>query len=846
MSARRTKVMFVFGFGLAAIGSLAAKAEMPAPVQVAEGQTGQRSGSALVYVPGLQRMLLVGPAKDAPLIQAFDPATRAWSEVSVAAAPSQRFHPYYQTAYDPGTQTLYCLSGSNVLYGFHVVEKTWKSLPPAPELDGLSWHTLACDPEGRRLVVVGADKQADHLGWSRTVVYDLDAGRWSRLEVSDHRVVEVHRQLVALREAVIDLVGNIRLVWFRDPEGSGTDAERKELAERCESIARLPQAAPFAAEGGAILGAIRQRQLLTALEAARSLQRSVELAADEQYPVPCSRRNSPLAFDAKHKMFVLFGGDHEDYLLNDTWVLDLKRGAWQRKKPDLAPSPRAGHALVALPKQGGVLMYEGYLQSSNTDYGATPYAPVDPIALWQYDPPADRWSLLGHWPHPQKDQKASLPPVGHFYGYADEWFSPPAMAADEADRVFLAGQPNPAWYSPWKDSRARTWLFQPDGTRPDAEGRLELGGKPNERRYRSGAFRADYCEVADRSDSSGLLSLPANQWVRLPDSPRNPCRGCRQRDWGTAVWDSDRDQILLWGGGHCVRSASTVVHYSPASGRIVEGFDADEPYGRNGGGGFDSSVLNRPWVSTHNYNHYAYDPLCKLLVSARGYLYDPQRMDWLRMEPVSSPFAFDWGHTVVETSHLGAVAWAMRKDSDEFGLWLFDRKRGWVDLEPKGRLFGPYCDAHGMVFDSRRYRMIMGGVGGGYERTSDGTFLAFNFASRTLETLSPANAAWAKTRNAREMAYVEHADWVLIGDLYRQGDEKTGKLYTRVYDCAKNRMLLLDAGDLGANRDPRELSYSSGWMYDAQRKLAYVFTIRGEAWALRIEPQAAKLLEGAP
>ena len=122
----------------------------------------------------------------------------------------------------------------------------------------------------------------------------------------------------------------------------------------------------------------------------------------------------------------------------------------------------------------------------------------------------------------------------------------------------------------------------------------------------------------------------------------DPCRGCRQRDWGTSVWDSDRDQVLLWGGGHCVRSASVVAHYSPASGRIVEGYDADEPYGANGGGGYDSSLLNRPWVSAHNYNHYAYDPKCKLLVSGRGYLYDPARMDWLRLERIPLPFAFNW------------------------------------------------------------------------------------------------------------------------------------------------------------------------------------------------------------
>jgi hypothetical protein len=34
-------------------------------------------------------------------------------------------------------------------------------------------------------------------------------------------------------------------------------------------------------------------------------------------------------------------------------------------------------------------------------------------------------------------------------------------------------------------------------------------------------------------------------------------------------------------------------------------------------------------------------------------------------------------------------------------------------------------------------------------------------------------------------------------------------------------------------------------MYDARRKLAYVFTIGGEAWAMRANPQTAKLLDQA-
>ncbi|MGD0092894.1 MAG: kelch repeat-containing protein [Planctomycetota bacterium] len=668
-------------------------------VKVDEGKTGVRVCSALVYAPDLKLMLLVGGEKAVPFVQAYDPAARTWSEFSAAPPAKDGIFNYYQTAYDPGTKTVYCLSGGAVLYSFDTVAKTWTTHPAAPELEGLSWHALACDPAGKRLVLVGSDKKSDNLGWMRTVVYDIPAGKWTRLDVSDERTVKEHKELVAAREALIDLAGHVRLAWYRDPKGIGAEAELSALGERCAALKKMAQLDKLAGDVEAVAALIAGKKTLEALTAARALQRKVEELAEAQYPVPVSRRNSPLVFEEKNKVFVLFGGDHEDYLLNDTWVLDLEKKSWKRSQPDKAPSARAGHALCALPKSGLVALYEGYLQSSNSDYGCGPNTPIDPLQLWLYNPAADRWDLAGCWPLPSKGKgpvESSAPaPVGDFYGYSADKFSPPALGAGPDDVLVFAKHAA-------RKLPCETWTLQLDPAKSDPAARERLGTAPNERLYRTGMFLASYCETPQEPKDTGLDTLPDNQWVKLPNPPRNPLYGCRQRDWSTCVWDSDRDQILHWGGGHCVRSASTVAHYSPASGRIVEGFDADEPYGRNGGGAFDSSVLNRPWVSTHNYNHYAYDPKCKLLVSGRGYLYDPERMDWLRAEQLPVPYHFEWGNTVVKSSAHGAVAWARKKGSDNFGLWLFDREQGWVDLQPQGKIFAAYCDSSGIVYDSKR------------------------------------------------------------------------------------------------------------------------------------------------
>lgn len=52
--------------------------------QIDEAMTGLRQGSVLVDVPELNRMLLVGLAKDAPFVQAFDRSPQQLTAYSAA------------------------------------------------------------------------------------------------------------------------------------------------------------------------------------------------------------------------------------------------------------------------------------------------------------------------------------------------------------------------------------------------------------------------------------------------------------------------------------------------------------------------------------------------------------------------------------------------------------------------------------------------------------------------------------------------------------------------------------------------------------------------------------------
>ncbi|MFW6159395.1 MAG: kelch repeat-containing protein, partial [Planctomycetota bacterium] len=343
-----------------------------------------RPGAAIVSLKGTGRMLVVGGSadtrrdKEAAGAQVVDPVALKWTTL---AEPKLPLLPAYRAAYDPAKRKVYCLTqtfpgrGNYCLPAarLHVLDlakNEWVQHKPAPALADMDWHVMAIAPGQRKLVIVGAEKRPAAVGWMRTVVYDIASGTHSPLAPPDGEIVREHNALVAARSELIELIGRTRLAWYRDPAGVGTAAELEALAERCSRLIEMPGMAGFRPALDKYRGLISAKRTLDALKSARSLQRKIEMRAAEQYPVPPARRNSPLVYDAANEVFVLFGGDHQDYHTNDTWILDLNEG-WRRASPGIAPAPRAGHALVYLPKSGRVLMLGGYVQRSTTDYNNT-------------------------------------------------------------------------------------------------------------------------------------------------------------------------------------------------------------------------------------------------------------------------------------------------------------------------------------------------------------------------------------------------------------------------------------------------------------------------------------------
>jgi hypothetical protein len=105
---------------------------------------------------------------------------------------------------------------------------------------------------------------------------------------------------------------------------------------------------------------------------------------------PPSRALSPIAYDAKTKLFVIFGGDHLDYLTNDTWVFDPAAKRWQQRQPAAAPAPRADHVLKAA-GDGTIVLSGGYTYTSSTDYVGGQYRDVGD-GEFTYDIAANLWT----------------------------------------------------------------------------------------------------------------------------------------------------------------------------------------------------------------------------------------------------------------------------------------------------------------------------------------------------------------------------------------------------------------------------------------------------------------------
>lgn len=177
-------------------------------------------------------------------------------------------------------------------------------------------------------------------------------------------------------------------------------------------------------------GSLDEVQRLTAS------QLTLEKEADALDAEPPPRALSPIVYDAKTKLFVIFGGDHLDYLMNDLRVFDLAKRQWTQRHPADAPPPRANHKLTAT-GDGKIVLTGGYTYTSNTDYMGGQYRDLND-GEWTYDIAANTWTGTGQ----------KVPPDSRVYrtaAFVPEYFLDGPLPDAAAFQEWLRSLPANTW-----------------------------------------------------------------------------------------------------------------------------------------------------------------------------------------------------------------------------------------------------------------------------------------------------------------------------------------------------------------------------------------------------------------
>jgi len=749
---------------------------------------------------------------------------------------------YNQHAYSPDHKRVFFFARGST-FSYDPAARTWRDLKPAsrPDQPGgpLLWGSMCYDPVNKKALLFGGGNVMTERGDPGTWLYDPASSTWTALKSSSAALDGPRAKCAKLVRRAKRLAERFRARHFRAelPEDRKVDlpdsafglaADIAGFAKELQSLKGDEQETRQLAWAiGALRNARRQlrelpidaRRLIVAADCVAS---ALAAARDRLAHQPPQRALSPMVYDPATRRIVLLGGDQLDRLLADTWAFDCASKRWLQMRPPLSPEPRAGHALVYLPKSKKVLLFGGFTYTSTTDYCGAQYRNL-PFEMWTYDGAANRWTLFERTEDPEGAPRFLAGRVIPAAAGGDDW-----VVAIQQQRY---------------ERPVATWVCRVDpaaGVVEPAEGAGAADGYgvgPGTVTLREGPFVPLFYDLAPQPDPAAtearLKALPANTWTRL-EPPRRPNI---DRCWGTAVYSPDHDVIMHWSGGHSSHCGTEVIRYHPGINRWSLATACELPleftYSNDGTPG-QWSFQRRPWMTGHTYRSYGCDPvLQRMLFAGKGrltYFFDPASGDW---EPrtATNPFRGSFYTTTIISTPRGAVAWAQTvRDSTKTGLWRMDAtKHTWQPLPLKGRLPRVGPDRHGAVYDSKRERLLLFS-----EHVGDVT--AYDLKAGEARLLNAAGKESARVR-CREAVYVPECDMVLLAAHVKGPD---GKTLWPVYRCGKNAWY----GAQFAGTDPvgkRRFNVSLGLSYDARRQLVWALGQRGEVTVLRFDATSARL-----
>lgn len=344
------------------------------------------------------------------------------------------------------------------------------------------------------------------------------------------------------------------------------------------------------------------------------------------------------------------------------------------------------------------------------------------------------------------------------------------------------------------------------------------------------------------ANEAALKALPVNSWVRL----KAPIE-LGGRDWGTWVYDTDRDMFYVWAGGHASYGGNDVARYHLATGRWEIADPCESPIGCWGTNEQFPSGVNynlRPWCKKHVWNSQSYDPVLKKMVLAGVndqqvdqyfYIYDPDKADWVSRHLVTKGMNHDSGAINVRNTRHGLLGW--------YGeAWLLDEKTlQWSQVKPQGKMCGAGVDSSGMVYDSKRDRMLLTTLNG-YGKPYDGQIHALDMTAQKITLLNPDGMPGANKWSLflREVAYHPDSDLFIWAQRLNVNGKVSPDQFV-AYDAGKNRWVSLKLPLQAGARPFDNSAVCTSIHWDAKRGLIWVgdSSWDGGVWVLRFD--AAKV-----
>ncbi len=772
---------------------------------------------------------------------------------------------YHQYAYDPEGKrvVLYC---RNKTMAYDPKTRKWTDTGAGAFSKGsaMHWGSMCYDPVNKEIVSIGGSS-FEPGGTPGTWAFKCAASKWEKLKTGSDALRKLNVDARTVMREAWDLLSALRNRFYMTED---TAEAKAKLGERGKALTTSLDKLLAALKGAKVdenekAGLKRATDKVTAvLAAVKGLQSKFDskvdspiLAAMQKVHMqldaaehnldfePAARAMSQMAYDAKNKVIVLFGGSGLDRQYADTWVYHCAKRHWEQRWPKKSPSPRAGHALLWLPRSKTVWLGGGYTLYSGRSYMYGDAYWHLPWEAWTYDAKSNEWKCIFHVP---------LPKIGRGYGPGFRnpprgwpWGSPKniwTMTAGKDDTVLFLRRigrrgPRDLWAMKADVSKASAALAAKHGVPPET---LTFRGDEVQPRVNRASYDPGFYDRVGKPDRTATEALykklPANQWIHI-----NPPKGVDMCGWGTSAWDSDREQWLFWGGGHSEYKGTNVFHYATRTGLWSASCRPELPLEWSGGFlvRIETSFRDRPHIPVHAYQTYAYDPPSGTVLFAKWshlYVYELTKREF-DPKPYKLPFPNKGVMRIsLETTPKGVIAWNQAGE-----LWRYEKK-AWKKLPYNGpKLGAPWCDGTGLVYDPERDCLWISGD------TKRG-IVKYDIKSGTcvkLDVKFP--KAVGKWPLWREPLVIPGTNLIMPMQNYKAPD---GKYKNLAVDVVEKKYYWIDMPYLSKGkpfkgrrgRPAPNFRVTSAMHWDARRKLVWIHNPIS-FWVLKFDKNSAKMEE---